>query len=316
MQLQLRRYFAFNRLYYEVLRNLSTSEKKAIFAESVCLYGFEKKEPSFDNDLELCRAWGSVFPDLSYSWEQVKSGTNGGNVSGNVRTKKATVKTSATATKKEPPSQNNVFPISFPDPTEPTEQFKAYITSYGLEYLINAPIPICGPQLRWFIDCVGVTLTTSVMWYINNLIKDNGGNDYWKAPGMETKSVGELCRKAYEQSTDAFNRWMKQTFERLATLDEDKRLLFRQYMTLIRTYGRTNVIVKLDQLNRKKKIYKNITVYNAIDSFIKRSIAKKANSKYSLPSFDDDLNNLHVESCPSGYDKDFYLPFCYPLFKC
>lgn len=312
----IRRYFSFQRLYYEVWRNLPTNDQKTLFMEALANYGFDKKEPEFVGDAELVRAWQTVKADLTFSWEQQEYGTHGGNMSGISRKSKA-VK-SAVKQGKTKDSCHSEIELqsadeleSFPDSGEMTERFFDMMKDNGLELLVSVDSPITPNQMRWLYDNIGSILTTSICRYCQQLILDNGGNKYFEEPGNQYKTVGALIIAIYKQARDSFNQWLSETFPKVSAMAG--RLSFSQYQVLRYKYGRVNLMLKLSQLNAKKVIFKNATAFRVIDNWLQTSISKSHSSKFCLPAFDDCVENSTIDQCFPGYDKEFDLPCFQPL---
>lgn len=313
----IRRYFSFQRLYFEVWRNLPTNEQKTLFMEALANYGFDKSEPEFGDDAELVRAWQTVKADLIFSWGQQESGKHGGNMSGISRKTKA-VKSVTKESKTKEACHSETEPIStdvlesFPDSGEMTERFSDMMKYNDLDLLVSVVSPLTPNQMRWLYDNIGSILTISICRYCQQLILDNGGNKYFEEPGNQYKTVGALIIAIYKQARDSFNQWLSETFPKVYAMEG--RLSFSQYQELRYRYGRVNLMLKLSQLNAKKVIFKNATAFGVIGNWLQSSISKSHNSKFSLPAFDDCIENATIDQCFPGYDKEFDFP-CYQPIK-
>lgn len=312
MEPQIRRYFAFTRLYYEVWANLPSFEQKAKFVESVANYGLDRQEPDLGDDPTLRRAWKTVFPDLSYSWGQRDSGEHGGIVTSTKRT----AKPKDTGTGKASEEQGAVLTRSnefegFPDGGKPKDVFLRFLKHFELVNLATAPKPLTGEQMRWFVDHFGEITAASLCKYYETYITKHGGTRFWKEYGLTDKSAGALLLDLYRQTAAAFDDWLASTFPKVAKMN--KPLTFAQYHELRVTYGRANLIVKLSQLNDKKVIYKNAAAAATLDNWLNASISKGKSSRFWLPKYDDNVANANISECLPGYDETFDLPCCTPF---
>lgn len=304
----IRRYFAFNRLYFEVWANLPTLEHKAQFIEYLANYGFDQQTPDLPDDPVICRAWNTVFPDISHSWEQRTSGEHGGIVSGTNRT----AKTKDSTTKKTPPETRDIstktIDETFPEGGKPKAAFIDFLKYNELHFLSSAPVQMTGEQMRWLVDHLGEVMAASITTYYENYIKQHGGKQFWKDYGLTSKSVGSLILELYKQAARAFDKWLSDTFPKVAQMG--RTLTFPQYHELRTAYGRANLLIKLSQLNGKKVIYKNATAFATLDNWLKASTLKGKSSKFWLPKYDDTVTNANLPECPPGYDEGFDLPCC------
>lgn len=302
MQPILRRYFAFHRLFYEIAEQLPTDGQKVRLYAAICNYGFEKIEPDFADDEQLSRAWSIVLPDLSFNWGQTETGHNGGKVSAKRRSR-----AKSQDTPQETPSiqEAEALPESFPGEEPPTESFVAFMKHNGLDLLVSGARPLSGVQFRWLYDRAGSKVATALCRCMQHHLAKNGGMDYLLTPDMENRSIGQMMHKMLADGKAAFNAWLLDTFPKVA--NHPRPLTFEQYHTLRERFGRSNVLIKLNQLNAKRMIFKNARVFDILDDWISKSTECSKSSRYWLPFVDDEPQNAHVEGCLPGYDKAFDL---------
>ena len=294
-----RRYFSFIRLYWEVCNSLSSDSKKVLFLSAVINYGLEQISPDFGDDLELLTAWRKVVPDLVFSWEQRTMGRRGGNVTA-AKKNEGTTQNNADDKAKNPNTAATL--PQFPDGGEPTPVFLDYLRRVGLNALADAPKPLTGEQMRWLHDAFGGITAASVVRWCNNYIKEQGGGKFWKLASMTGKTAGELIYETVIRARDSFNHWHRNTFPRLA--QHTYPLTLGQYQELREKYGRANVLVKLNQLERKKMLYANTPIARTLDAFIISSIKRRPGSAYWLPPRDDSPG-ANYDGCAPGYDTGF-----------
>lgn len=300
MEPKIRRNFAFQRLYFELVSHLNEDRQKVRLFEAICLYGFEQQEPNFEDDPLLLNLWTVARAELDFSWAQSQQGQNGGLKSGRRKSKTAAAKKEATP-HEQPPVQTEPFP----EDAAPAKEFISLMKYNSLDLLVCAEVPLSGPQFRWLYNHAGVRLTTDLVRNMNNYLKKNGGLEYLSQPDMKERSIGRMILTLYQDAEAAFNTWLNETFPKVARMAQT--LTLAQYQSIRYSYGRANVLVKLHQLNSKKTIYRNVRAEEILKGWIDKSVTATAGSKFWLKYYDDNVENAHLDSCPVGYDKDFDL---------
>ena len=285
-----RRNFNFVRLYAVVLESLSTPDKKKDFFRAICAYGFDKIQPEFNNDDELLKAWGNVSPELDFSWKQQEQGSRGGAVT-QTRNKQTKSVTSIKQTAPRP-----IPPIS-----EPTSQFIEDLKAANLQILLAPGKSLNYEQWIWLKDEFGDNVADYLLEEISYWIKKTGVDEFWEK--RSDKTVFEIARKRGQDAAEAYSIWLSESFPNVANMQHS--LTFKGYSQLRKTYGRSNILVKLDQLNNKKPIYKNASAYEVIEEFIKKSITQGASHRFGLSPFDDSPQSAKVPKIGIGFDKAF-----------
>lgn len=293
MQDVTRRYFQFTRLYRSIYESLPSPEAKEDFMRALMAYGFDQTAPDFGDNETLQRAWGEVFPDLCYSWQQRDTGARGGRVTQARRTGKQAKP--GKGTNEEPP------PPPTPPATKPTPEFVESLKAYNLAMVATAPKPINLQQWEYLCKVHGPEYVTQLIIQLETQIRREGAATFWET---REKSVFELLDERARKMTEAFKSWIHEAFPRVASMQPHP-LTLGQYLVLSSKYGRANILTKLKQLNDMAGLNKHVRAFDVVELFIKRSIKQGEGHRFGLPRHDDNPTSEKVPEVSAGYDRAF-----------
>lgn len=303
MNSELRRSFAFIRLYRSVFEALPSPEDKAAFASALFSFGLDRIPPDFGDNEILRRAWNDVLPDLCYSWEQFEQGKHGGSVT---KERKARKHQKAEEQASSPKAQ---APAAPPDEPPAPEFLKILKANSSLANIAYSPKPLTRPQWDYMVAVYGGPLTTAILQVLDLAIERKGEEAFWNEPRREGKSVFDVIRGSAGRQQAAFDAWLSGTFPKVADM-KPYPLTFPQYLELRSMYGRANVLVKLKQMNETSNLNKRVKTFDVLSEWIKKSVKQGTGHRFGLPSYDDSPTSAKVPEVLGGFDEDFPTKAC------
>ncbi len=306
MDNDLRRAFTFTRLYRNIYEGLPTDKDRAAFASALFSYGLDRVQPDFGDNDTLKKAWREVLPDLDFGWTQHEQGGRGGSVT---QSRKANSKPKAE--KKEGKASTAAANTAPPLPPDepPTREFIGCLEKNLLASIINSPKPLTRLQWSYLCNVYGRPLSTALLSSLEFWIDKKGNRSFWSTADHEGRSVFDILRSAAAMKTESFNRWLKDTFPAVASMDPYP-LTLSQYICLRSLYGRANILVKLKQINEMKDLNLKASAFDVLRKFIDRSIKKPEGHKFHLPSHDDRPSSERVPEVKAGFDEEFPFKNC------
>ena len=317
---QQKEYFRHTQLVAEVRRHLKTAAIRDRFIEGLERYGLEGIEPNFEDSPELKTAFAKVRPEMAKGWaaSQAAGFSNAVQASKPHPEKKGKAKANPKAP--APSAQDGegaklppLVPVgdrpTFPAHKAPAPEVVEALRLQGFAVILSAPEPPSGEELRALFDWLGPEVASCLLWYIEKRAKAYGPAEFWKAGGP---NVVQICVEKYNLCAAAFEKFFAAAAPQLHEMARP--LTFANYQRLRCRYGRANVCAKICQQREQKNFNFRVDGAAVLENYIRRSIAAGKDSKFGLPSFDDEGRDLGENNISfgglgwAGYDDKFNLP--------
>ena len=316
-------FFRHSQLIAEVRRHLKTAAIRDRFIEGVEGYGLEGIEPAFEDCPELKTAFAKVRPELAKGWaaSQAAGYSNAVQASKAKPEKKGKGKAKAPSAQPAPPEAPKRLPLEpvgemppIPAHKAPAPEVVEGLRAQGFAAILSAPEPPSGEELRFLFGWLGPEVSSCLLWYIEKRAKCYGQN-FWRDGGP---NVVQICVAKYNFCVDAFEKFFATAAPKLYEMARP--LTFANYQRLRCRYGRANVCAKILQQREQKNFNFRVDGAAVLEIYIRRSIEAGKDSKFGLPSFDDEGKEITKDCFSFGglastpFDKKFDLPPA-PLVK-